>query len=273
MTTLVVPSPTFSSCERLSSIMLLAAGCLTSTCQWANERASAARARVSKHTHSASRTRRLTSRKIAWPSFVIEMPPLNCRFVWGFFKKLDICSLLQHIVREKAWRARVVCVRFTHHRIEHHFQHRFRTEAGANRVGDSLAQRQPARTSDACRTQITFAWRAVRLRGKRQRRAQGVHAQKNSENATTTNARTLRVELRVCAERTSLAAHMRRCVLRKAQARSSTSALYLCSLNVAHLRLMTRLSFHFRVCHLNTPQQQQQQIKLERKRKIATTNI
>lgn len=46
--TVVVPSPTSSSCVRLSSIMLLAAGCETSI-----------------------------SRRIAWPSFVRTMPPMG----------------------------------------------------------------------------------------------------------------------------------------------------------------------------------------------------
>ena len=147
------------------------------------------------------------------------MPPLNCRFVWGFFKKLDVCSLLQHIVREKAWRARVVCVRFTHHRIEHHFQHRFRTEAGANRVGDSLAQRQPARTSDACRTQITFAWRAVRLRGKRQTSAGRARAKKLGKRHDDKRAHAARRAARVRRAHVACSAHA---TLRVAQ---STSAL------------------------------------------------
>jgi hypothetical protein len=46
--TVVVPSPTSSSCVRLSSIMLLAAGCATSI-----------------------------SRRMAWPSLVSTMPPMG----------------------------------------------------------------------------------------------------------------------------------------------------------------------------------------------------
>lgn len=52
MMTDVVPSPTSSSCARLSSIMLFAAGCDTST-----------------------------SRKIALPSFVMTMPPMGSRSI------------------------------------------------------------------------------------------------------------------------------------------------------------------------------------------------
>ena len=48
MMTVVVPSPTSSSCVLLSSIMLFAAGCATSI-----------------------------SRKIAWPSFVRTIPPIG----------------------------------------------------------------------------------------------------------------------------------------------------------------------------------------------------
>mmetsp|Transcript_51832 Transcript_51832/g.83656 ORF Transcript_51832/g.83656 Transcript_51832/m.83656 type:complete len:231 (+) Transcript_51832:1364-2056(+) len=54
MMTEVVPSPTSSSWARESSIMLLAAGCLTSI-----------------------------SRRIAWPSFVITMPPIGSRSIFN----------------------------------------------------------------------------------------------------------------------------------------------------------------------------------------------
>lgn len=54
MMTVVVPSPTSSSCVRLSSIMLFAAGCATSI-----------------------------SRRIAWPSLVRTMPPMGSRSIFS----------------------------------------------------------------------------------------------------------------------------------------------------------------------------------------------
>jgi hypothetical protein len=54
MMTVVVPSPTSSSCVRLSSIMLLAAGCDTSI-----------------------------SRRMAWPSFVRTMPPMGSSSIFS----------------------------------------------------------------------------------------------------------------------------------------------------------------------------------------------
>jgi hypothetical protein len=54
MMTVVVPSPTSSSCVRLSSIMLLAAGCATSI-----------------------------SRRIAWPSLVRTMPPMGSSSIFS----------------------------------------------------------------------------------------------------------------------------------------------------------------------------------------------
>jgi len=52
--TVVVPSPTSSSCVRLNSIILFAAGCATSI-----------------------------SRKIAWPSFVSTIPPIGSRSIFN----------------------------------------------------------------------------------------------------------------------------------------------------------------------------------------------
>lgn len=52
--TVVVPSPTSSSCVLLSSIMLLAAGCATSI-----------------------------SRRIAWPSLVRTMPPMGSSSIFN----------------------------------------------------------------------------------------------------------------------------------------------------------------------------------------------
>jgi hypothetical protein len=54
MMTVVVPSPTSSSCVLLSSIMLLAAGCATSI-----------------------------SRRIAWPSLVRTMPPMGSSSIFS----------------------------------------------------------------------------------------------------------------------------------------------------------------------------------------------
>lgn len=54
MMTVVVPSPTSSSCVLLSSIMLLAAGCETSI-----------------------------SRRMAWPSFVRTIPPMGSSSIFN----------------------------------------------------------------------------------------------------------------------------------------------------------------------------------------------